>query len=56
MERRRKRAVQAVAEGETRATVAGVLGVHYKTVARWVRAARHAGGLDAKPQLGPDPG
>jgi transposase len=56
LERRRTRAVQAVAEGESRATVAQVLGVHYKTVAHWVRAARHAGGLDAKPQLGPTPG
>jgi len=56
LERRRHRAVRAVADGLTRATVAAVLGVHYKTVARWVRAARQAGGLDAKPQRGPTPG
>src|SRR5688572_2543182 len=56
LERRRKRAVQAVADGEPRATVAKVLGVHPKTLARWVRAARRPGGLDAKPQLGPTPG
>src|SRR5262245_30568847 len=56
LERRRKRAVQAVADGEPRATVAKVLGVHPKTVARWVRAARRPGGLDAKPQPGPTPG
>jgi transposase len=56
LERRRKRAVQAVADGEPRATVAKVLGVHPKTVARWVRAARMPGGLDAKPQPGPTPG
>ena len=56
MERRRKRAVQAVADGEPRKTVAKVLGVHPKTVARWVRAARRPGGLDAKPQPGPTPG
>jgi transposase len=56
LERRRKRAVQAVADGESRATVARVLGVHPKTVARWVRAARAPGGLDARPQPGPTPG
>jgi transposase len=50
LERRRKRAVQAVTGGEPRKTVAAVLGVHYKTVARWVRAAQEPGGLDAKPQ------
>jgi transposase len=50
LERRRKRAVQAVADGEPRTTVAAVLGVHYKTVARWVRAAKEPGGLDARPQ------
>src|SRR3954454_6741366 len=56
LERRRKRAVQAIADGEPRATVAKVLGVHIKTVSRWVRAARTPGGLDAKPQPGPTPG
>ena len=56
MERRRKRAVQAVADGESRKTVATVFGVHYKTVSRWVRAARQPGGLEAKPQPGPTPG
>ena len=56
LERRRQRAVRAVADGQTRATVAAVLGAHYKTVARWVRAARTPGGLDAKPPRGPTPG
>src|SRR5918995_2999761 len=56
LERRRKQAVQAVAGGESRTTVAKVLGVHYKTVARWVRAASQPGGLDAKPQPAPAPG
>jgi transposase len=56
LERRRKRAVQAIANGESRATVAKVLGVHPKTVARWVRASQRPGGLDAKPQPGPAPG
>jgi transposase len=56
LERRRQQAVRAVEGGESRATVAAVLGVHYKTVARWVRAAATPGGLDAKPQPGPTPG
>src|SRR5215218_11350323 len=56
LERRRKRAVQAVTDGEPRKTVAKVLGVHIKTISRWVRAARKPGGLDAKPQPGPTPG
>jgi transposase len=56
LERRRKQAVQAVADGESRTTVAKVLGVHYKTVARWVRAALKPGGLDAKPQRAPTSG
>src|SRR5580704_17289135 len=56
LERRRRRAVQAVAGGQPRKTVAKVLGVHPKTVARWVRASRRPGGLAAKPQPGPTPG
>jgi transposase len=56
LERRRKRAVQAVTDGQPRATVAQVLGVHYRTVARWVRAARKPGGLDARPQPAPASG
>src|SRR5947199_10000551 len=56
LERRRERAARAVADGQPRATVAKVLGVHYKTVARWVRAARRPGGVDAKPQPAPAPG
>ena len=56
LERRRRRAVQAVADGQPRRTVAAVLGVHPKTVARWVRDARRPGGLDAKTHPGPTPG
>jgi transposase len=56
LERRRKQAVQAVAGGQTRQTIAKVLGVHYRTLCRWVRAARQPGGLQAKPQPGPTPG
>jgi transposase len=56
LERRRKRAVQAVADGHPRSAVAAVMGVHPKTVARWVRLSRQPGGLDARPQPGPTPG
>jgi transposase len=56
LERRRERAVQAVAGGEPRKTVAKVLGVHYKTVARWVRQAGEPGGVAAKTPYGPEPG
>jgi transposase len=56
LERRRKQAVRSVADGETRRTVAMVLGVHYKTVARWVRQARKPGGVAAKPPPRPEPG
>ena len=56
LERRRTQAVQAVADGQPRNTVAQVLGVHVKTVSRWVRAARKPGGLAAKVSPGPTPG
>jgi transposase len=56
LERRRRQAVQAVADGQSRATVATVLGVHYKTVARWVREARQPGGVTAKARPAPTPG
>src|SRR3954454_15700958 len=56
MESRRKQAGEGVTGGESRTTVAKVLGVHYKTVARWVREARKPGGVDAKPQPAPEPG
>src|SRR3712207_581136 len=49
LERRRKRAVQAVREGQAPATVAQVLGVDRTTVYRWLRLARAPQGLDARP-------
>jgi len=45
-----------VAGGASRRTVARVLGVHYKTVARWVREGRTPGGVAAKPQHHTEPG
>jgi transposase len=56
LERRRRRAVALVAQGEDRPTVARILGVHPKTLARWLRRARRPHGLDAKPLPGPTPG
>ncbi len=48
LERRRKRAVQAVRDGQSPATVASVLGVDRSTVYSWLRQSRRAGGLAAK--------
>ena len=56
LERRRERAVRAVIDGESRKTVAKVLGVHYKTVARWARQARTPGGVAAQPPHHTNPG
>jgi transposase len=56
LERRRRRAVRLVEQGECPATVARILGVHPKSLARWLRLARQPQGLDAKPQGGPRPG
>ena len=57
LERRRKRAVQAVKEGSSVAEVARVLGVSDRSVRRWVAAARDDGheALDAVPHPGPKP-
>jgi transposase len=56
LERRRRQAVRAIADGQSRQAVAAVLGVHPNSVSRWVRAARQPDGLDAKPSPGPTPG
>jgi transposase len=56
LERRRQRAVQAVAGGKERKTVAEVLGVHYRTVCRWVREAGEPAGVAAKPPHRTEPG
>jgi transposase len=56
LERRRRRAVDLVTQGERRATVAHILGIHPKSLARWLRQARQPDGLAAKAQLGPRPG
>jgi transposase len=55
LERRRTRAVAALARGESPTVIAGVLGVHASSVHRWRRAARSPGGLAAVEQAGPTP-
>lgn len=57
LERRRRRAVQAVAEGSSTAEVARVLGVSQRAVRGWVATALEKGqeALAAKPHPGPKP-
>lgn len=56
LERRRRRAVDLVDQGESPSTVARILGVHETSVHRWRRWARRPNGLDARPVSGPTPG
>jgi len=56
LERRRRQAVRAIADGQSRQAVSAVLGVHPNSVSRWVRAARRPDGRTAKPSPGPTPG
>jgi transposase len=55
LERRRRRAVQLVDNGESPSTVARILGVHETTIHRWRRLARTDAGLNARPHPGPTP-
>jgi transposase len=55
LERRRRRAVDLVDQGESPSTVARILGVHETSVHRWRRLARRPRGLDAKIHPGPTP-
>jgi transposase len=52
LERRRRRAVELLEQGESPATVARILGVKRTTLHRWRRMARQADGLAAKPPKG----
>jgi transposase len=56
LERRRRRAVELVEQGESPPVVARILGVRPSSLHRWRRLARQPHGLDAKPVPGPPPG
>ena len=55
LERRRRRAVELVEQGESPTTVARILGVRTASLHRWRRMARKPHGLDAKPVPGRPP-
>lgn len=52
LERRRRRAVQLLEQGEAPGVVARILGVRPSSLHRWRRMARQPGGLTAKPVSG----
>jgi transposase len=55
LERRRRRAVELVEQGESPTVVARILGVRTTSIHRWRRMARKPHGLNAQPVLGPRP-
>lgn len=55
LERRRRRAVELVAQGESPTVVARILGVRTPSIHRWRRMAQKPHGLDARPIPGPTP-
>jgi len=55
LERRRRRAVELLDQGESPSTIARILGVHETSVHRWRRLARQGPGLAAKPHPGRKP-
>jgi transposase len=55
LERRRRRAVELLDQGESPSLIARILGVHETSVHRWRRLARQGRGLDAKPHPGRKP-
>ncbi|HEU5216755.1 MAG TPA: IS630 family transposase [Gaiellaceae bacterium] len=55
LERRRRRAVELVAQGESPTVVARILGVRTSSIHRWRRMAQKPHGLDARPVPGPTP-
>jgi transposase len=55
LERRRRQAVEAIAQGESPEVVARVVGVNRCSVFRWLNMARQTDGLAAKPHPGPAP-
>src|SRR5487761_1020119 len=55
LERRRRRAVELVEQGESPTVVAHILGVRTASVHRWRRMAQKPHGLEARPLPGPTP-
>jgi transposase len=55
LERRRRRAVELLGQGESPTTLARILGVHETSVHRWRRLAQKGPGLQARPHPGPTP-
>jgi transposase len=55
LERRRRRAVELVEQGDSPTVVARILGVRPSSLHRWRRMARQPHGLQAKPLPGPTP-
>jgi transposase len=56
LERRRRRAVELMEQGESPTAIARILGVARPSLYRWRQAARSGpGGLAAKPHAGPPP-
>jgi transposase len=55
LERRRRRAVEAVEQGESPTVVARIVGVRPSSVHRWRRMAKKPHGLQAKPAVGHTP-
>lgn len=53
MEQRRRQAVQAVHTGDSVKDVARIIGVHPRSIQRWLQRAQHGDGLAAKPHPGP---
>jgi len=53
LERRRRRAVELVEQGQSPTVVGRILGVHATSIHRWRRLAQQPHGLDAKPTPGP---
>jgi transposase len=52
LERRRRRAVQLLEQGESPTTVAHILGINRNSLYRWKRLAQQPTGLTAKPNTG----
>src|SRR3954453_4460187 len=55
LERRRRRAVELLDQGESPSTIARILGVHETSVHRWRRLARKGPGLAGKAHPGRKP-